>query len=265
MTNNYSLAIEYNGCQYRGWQKQPDVPSIQKQIEQALSHIANHEISTVCAGRTDAKVHATHQIIHFTSNAHRPLKSWVHGCNSFLPHDIRIKWAKQVPDSFNARFSAQERTYHYIMHTAEVAPALLTHQISRIPYALDVKQMQHASENLIGEHDFTSFRGRDCQSISPNRNVKSIEIIQKNEFVALKITANAFLQHMVRNIAGVLITIGTGKKPKTWAEQVLEAKTRGINNNTAPPEGLYLTGVKYPEELEIPNENLQHPLLQIFY
>lgn len=262
--NRYVLGIEYNGYSYHGWQRQHNLPTVQALTEKAISNVANHTINTWCAGRTDAQVHATQQVIHFDTTQHRPPTAWIRGSNSYLPNDIRILWAKQVSIDFNARFSAQKRSYHYIIANTTIAPALLAKNVTWYPYKLDIKYMQQAIQYLIGQHDFTSFRARNCQSKRTIRTITHMNILKKDDFICFTITANSFLHNMVRNILGMLLAIGRQKQPPIWAKQVLEAKRRSILHFTAPPHGLYLTGVEYPEKFNLPPLNLTHPLLQLF-
>lgn len=242
-----AVGIEYDGSRYHGWQKQIGLKTLQAQVELALSKVADEPIDVVCAGRTDSGVHATCQVIHFDTTAKRQEKAWVLGTNTFLPQDIRAYWVKTMPDDFHARFSAKARRYHYITFNALVRSALLHNYCSWYPQQLDIESMQTAAYDLIGEHDFTSYRASECQSKSPNRNVMELQVNKKANLILFDIKANAFLHHMVRNIVGVLLAIGSEKYPVSWAKEVLNAKDRRAGGVTAHPQGLYLVEVEYPK------------------
>ena len=248
----YALIAEYNGNCYSGWQRQQFVPSVQAKIEQALSSIANNKISVTCSGRTDAGVHALNQVIHFNTNVERPDIAWTLGVNSLLPDDICINWAAEMPEEFDARFSALSRTYQYIILNRRTRPGLLSGLVTWQCRELDESRMQEAAECFLGEHDFTSYRAIACQSKTPFRRVDAVTIQRFGDWVMLTVTANAFLHHMVRNIAGVLMEIGYGKQPVSWSEQVLLARDRTAAGATAPPDGLYLTHVNYPVDFDVP-------------
>ncbi|MFZ2289711.1 MAG: tRNA pseudouridine(38-40) synthase TruA [Halopseudomonas yangmingensis] len=248
-----AACIEYRGTAYRGWQRQqPGVASVQEAVEQALSRVANHPVQVSCAGRTDAGVHASSQVIHFDSNARRAPLNWIHGVNANLPADISMSWACVVPDSFHARFSAMARRYRYVIYNDPVRPAHLAHEVTWNYRPLDLARMQRAARALVGGHDFTSYRAIACQAKSPVKTVHHLELIRFGRFIVLDIRANAFLHHMVRNIAGVLMQIGTGERPEEWAAEVLAARDRRAGGLTAPAYGLYLVDVTYPEQYELP-------------
>jgi len=254
----YALCVEYTGAAYRGWQiqKEGGVSSIQEEVQVALSKIANAEISVVCAGRTDAGVSATYQIIHFDSPVQRAERAWVMGTNSHLPDDIAIQWAKLVPDHFHARFSAQERRYRYLIYSHPVKPAILPRGVTWTYKSLDIQRMKIAASYLVGEHDFTSYRAVACQAHSPIRTVKQLDVYSSGNLIILDVRANAFLHHMIRNFAGVLMKIGCGEADPVWAQQVLEAKDRRQGGVTAPPYGLYFIDACYPDEFELPKSKL---------
>jgi tRNA pseudouridine38-40 synthase len=239
------LSTEYSGTHYHGWQKQHGLVTIQGTLENALSKVANHTINVVCAGRTDVGVHALQQIIHFDTEANRKLDAWVLGVNSNLPPDIRVNSAQLVSDTFHARFSAIARRYRYIIYNHNVRPALYHNLVAWYINPLNANLMQEAAQYLIGEHDFSSFRSCDCQSKSPMRNVHAIKIQRKNKLVIIDIKANAFLQHMVRNIAGLLMAIGQGAYKPLWAQEVLKSCNRRVAAKTASASGLYLAKVYY--------------------
>lgn len=247
-----ALGIEYDGYGYKGWQRQALIPTVQFILEQAISYVANHEVITFCAGRTDAGVHSTGQVIHFETHSTRKISSWIYGVNRYLPSNIKVIWAKEVPDDFHARFSAINREYRYIILNSSIPSALLNNKVSIINQDLDANLMHIAAQNLLGEHDFTSFRAANCQSLTPNRNVISINIFREGKFVICTIKANAFLYHMVRNIIGSLIKVGTKEKEPTWIKWLLEQKNRSLAAPTAPAAGLYLTKVTYQEKYNIP-------------
>ena len=255
-----ALGIEYDGSQYHGWQAQTGLHTIQQVTERALSRVADGEIAVVCAGRTDTGVHATNQIIHFDCDKERTIRSWIHGANSYLPKDVCVKWGREMPDDFHARYSALSRRYRYIIYNAPIRPALFRSNVTWQYRQLEYRDMHEAGQYLIGENDFTSFRSVECQSNTPMRNVTKLQVTRTSDFVIIDIVANAFLHHMVRNIAGVLIAVGSGKKPVSWVGDVLAAKDRRLGAETAPPYGLYLVEVSYPSEFGV----IKNPLGPIF-
>lgn len=244
-----AMGLEYDGTAYYGWQRQCTLPSIQERVESALSRIANHAVSVQCAGRTDAGVHAMGQVIHFDSTAQRTVRAWILGGNNELPADIRVLWAKPVVEDFHARYSAVAREYRYSIYNHHVASALFHKRAMWCRYELDVERMQAAAFYLLGEHDFSSFRGSGCQSRSPCRRVTEIKITQGGNMVNITVKGNAFLLHMVRNIVGSLVLVGTGQKSSSWMQELLMAKDRRLAGVTAPAHGLYLVRVEYPQHL----------------
>ena len=247
-----ALAVEYDGSPFCGWQYQDHSPSVQETVEKALSKVANHFVRVTCAGRTDTGVHATEQIIHFDTEAVREDHQWVFGANANLPDSISILWARRVSDAFHARFSAIRRRYRYAILNRRIRPALLAHRVVWEYRPLDVARMLEAATYLIGEHDFSSYRALACQAKSPVRTLYQLDVKRQGELISLDLEANAFLHHMVRNIAGVLMTIGAGEQAPGWAKEVLERRDRTLGGVTAPAGGLYLTGVEYPDEFELP-------------
>lgn len=247
-----ALGIEYNGQGFHGWQAQPKVKTIQGTVQQALSKIANESIYLFCAGRTDANVHATGQVVHFDTHAKRHIDAWIWGTNTHLPPNVVVRWAKMVDYSFHARFTAIARRYRYIIFNHPIRPAMLCGRTTWHYYPLDVEKMNLAARYLIGENDFSSFRSAQCNSRTPMRNIKEIQVSRQGDFIYLDIEANAFLHHMVRNIAGVLMKIGADQASPDWMLEVLNAKSRKAAAETAPPEGLYLTQVRYPENYQFP-------------
>ncbi|MGI9229910.1 MAG: tRNA pseudouridine(38-40) synthase TruA [Gammaproteobacteria bacterium] len=248
----YAACVEYCGTHYSGWQRQSHADSIQAQVEAALSAVADHSVAVTCAGRTDAGVHASYQVIHFDSDAQRQARSWVFGGNSNLPADISLTWVQPVAERFHARFSALRRRYHYFILNRESRPALAHQYLSWEYRPLDSAEMATAAACLIGEHDFTSFRAAGCQAQSPIRYVYDLQVSRNGSLLQISIEANAFLQQMVRNIVGVLLAIGSGKQPASWAAEVLAARDRECAGVTAPASGLYLAGVEYPPEYALP-------------
>ncbi len=248
-----ALGIEYSGCHFKGFQKQLSAPNtVQAALERGISRVADEPLSLVCAGRTDAGVHATAQVIHFDSLAQRPLKAWVQGVNTHLPDDIRVLWAVDTGPDFHARFSAQSRTYRYVLYSSPVRSAILQRHVTWTSFALDEKAMTRAATYLLGEHDFSAFRAAQCQAHSPVREVQEIQFAATGPFLVLQIKANAFLHHMVRNIVGSLLEVGKGLKSETWIRQLLEGKDRTNAAATAPPHGLYLVKVEYSEVFGLP-------------
>jgi tRNA pseudouridine38-40 synthase len=234
------------------------VPTVQETLEKALSQIANEPVLVQCAGRTDAGVHASHQIVHFDSPVARNEKAWVSGVNTALPAGVAVRWAKPVEADFNARFSATARRYRYVILNSPARPSLLATGVTWQSRVLDEQAMHRSAQALLGEQDFSSYRAAACQSRTPMRNIHFIEVSRRGELVIIDIQANAFLQHMVRNIAGVLMDVGAGIQAEGWAEQVLLAKDRSVGAATAPPFGLYLVDVIYPKQFNLP-ANLPGP------
>lgn len=246
-----ALVVEYDGSRYHGWQAQTGLHTVQQSVELALSKVADSPVSVVCAGRTDTGVHATNQVIHFDCDKERAIRAWVHGGNSFLPKDIAFKWGKEMPEEFHARYSATSRRYQYVIYNGVVRPALLRSNVTWQYRQLDHRLMNQAAQSLLGENDFTSFRSVECQSKTPMRNIHQVQVSRKGNLLILDITANAFLHHMVRNIAGVLIAVGAGKQSVSWVEDVLKAKDRRMGAQTAPSYGLYLVQANYPSEFGV--------------
>jgi tRNA pseudouridine38-40 synthase len=253
--DRFVLGIEYDGSAYCGWQWQPNRRSIQNELEKALSKVADHPVSVICAGRTDAGVHALEQIVHFDTSATRSFDAWLLGGNSHLPNDIRILWVKPIPDDFHARYSALARLYRYVIHNRSVKSALQYNQATWSYRPLDAELMNSAAQCLVGNHDFSSFRAKGCQSLSPFRHMYFVDVSREKDKVNISICANAFLHHMVRNIAGVLMDIGAGKQSAEWTLELLAVKKREIAGVTAPPFGLYLESVYYPAHYGF----LKHP------
>ena len=246
--------IEYHGGHYHGWQAQPhlSVPTVQEALEAALQEIAGESVRTTCAGRTDTGVHGFAQVVHFDDPVGRSLKAWVMGTNRHLPADIRVHWAQEVGEAFHARFSATARRYRYIICNTSTRPALLHNLVTWYRHALDVELMNDAAETLLGEHDFSAFRAASCQASSPNRCVTACAVSRQGDYVVVDITANAFLHHMVRNIVGSLLAVGSQSASVEWFEMVLRSRDRTQAADTAPAEGLYLVSVGYPAAFGLP-------------
>jgi tRNA pseudouridine38-40 synthase len=255
--------IEYNGQPYNGWQSQPHegVDTVQDRLERALSQVATHSMRVHCAGRTDTGVHGFSQIIHFDAPIARSPKAWVMGGNANLPPNIRIHWAVPVNAEFHARFSAHSRRYRYLVANTPIRSALTLGQLTWHRRALDEQRMHLAAQSLLGEQDFSAFRAAGCQSSSPMRNVLSATVARCGERIILDISANAFLHHMVRNIAGSLMAVGDGRREPAWIAQLLQGRDRRQAAETAPACGLYLVDVGYPAHFHLPATPAGPPLL----
>lgn len=248
-----ALGIEYDGTAYSGWQYQSHADTVQGRLEAAASRVANATVEITCAGRTDAGVHATGQVVHFDTEAVRDRRSWALGINSNLPPDINVRWVREVPDEFHARYSAEARSYEYRILNRWVRPSLERHRAAWERVPLDSERMHAAGQALLGEHDFSGYRAVACQSRTPMRRVTHLEVMREGTHVVMRITANAFLHHMVRNIAGVLMAIGRGDQRTEWAAEVLAGRDRTLGGVTAPPQGLYFVNVQYPARWELPD------------
>lgn len=246
--------IEYNGSPYNGWQSQPHdgVLTVQDELERALTGVADAPVRVHCAGRTDTGVHGFSQVTHFDAPTTRSSKAWVMGGNANLPPDIRIHWAVPVADTFHARFSALSRRYRYVIANTPINPALLVGLVSWHRRPLDEATMHAAAQDLLGEQDFSAFRAAACQSSSPMRNVRSVAVSRRAGLVVIDICANAFLHHMVRNIAGALLAVGDGRQQAKWISRLLRGRDRTVAAETAPACGLYLVDVEYPTEFALP-------------
>lgn len=247
-----AAVVEYDGSVFCGWQRQRHCQSVQQQVEAALSMVAAEPVSVGCAGRTDTGVHGTNQVIHFDTLAQRKPRNWILGANANLPDTVRLHWVQQMPPSFHARFSAIARTYRYVIYNHPYRPALFNQGLTWERRSLQVERMRQAAACLPGEQDFSSFQAAGCQSNTPYRNVHYIEAWRKGDLVIVEIRANAFLHHMVRNIAGALIAVGCGERDPQWVAELLAARDRTQGEVTAPASGLYLVAVSYPEEFAIP-------------
>ena len=247
-----ALGIRYDGSAYHGWQSQDNLATVQHSLERAIARVANHPINLTCAGRTDAGVHATAQVVHFDTEAWRSEYSWVFGSNGNLASDISVLWAKIVDQQFHARFSATARRYRYVIFNQTVRPAILRHYVGWQHKPLDEQLMQLAANYLVGEHDFSAFRGSGCQMKSPVRTLHEITVKRHGRMVVIEVYANAFLLHMVRNIVGSLIAVGIRDKEPQWIQQVLASKDRQQGGVTIAANGLYLVHVQYPSHYQLP-------------
>jgi tRNA pseudouridine38-40 synthase len=251
--NRYAIGIEYDGSAYAGWQTQQSLRTVQGLVESALQSVAAGPVEVICAGRTDAGVHARCQVGHFDTHVSRPLRGWVLGANSELPRDVSVVWARPVPLHFHARYSAEARTYRYLILNRGSRSALAATRAACVYKELNHLRMAEAAAALCGHHDFSAFRSSECQSHSPIRRLERLSVERQGEWVFIEATANAFLHHMVRNIAGLLIAIGRGDAPPSWAREVLESRDRTRGAPTAPPEGLYFWDVRYPMAFGLPD------------
>ena len=255
----FAMGLEYDGSGFLGWQVQREGRTIQGCVEAAVSRIADHEVRVTCCGRTDTGVHAICQVVHFDSAAIRSERSWVLGVNSQLPAGISALWIRQLDETFHARFTAYSRRYRYLMLNRWIRPALDNSRISWCRRPLDADQMHRAAQQLRGEHDFTSFRALACQARHPVREIQRIEVSRSGNRVEIQVEANGFLYHMVRNIAGSLISIGAGEKPPEWLGEVLRARDRSLAAVTASPAGLYFVGARYPAQYDLPGGAVDFP------
>jgi len=252
MTARITLGIEFDGSCFLGWQTQPGGGTVQDALQAAISGIADEAVSVTCAGRTDRGVHGRGQVVHFDTAAQRPDSAWVRGVNAMLPEAVAVLWSCRVPADFHARYSALSRTYRYVLLNRPVRPALAARYAGwhHAPLALD--PMREAAAMLLGEHDFSAFRAAECQAKSPVRTLHALDIERRGECVIFTLRANAWLQHMVRNIVGMLVYVGAGRQPAQWATQLLESRDRSLAAPTFGPEGLYLDAVEYDARWNIP-------------
>ena len=248
-----ALGVQYDGAGFQGWQAQrSDRRTVQACLERALAQVANHPVKLICAGRTDSGVHATAQVTHFDTDAVRSERAWVLGGNAHLPPDVSLSWARAMPEDFHARFSALARRYRYLILNQPHRSALWQGRATWCYRPLDAARMHAAGQALVGEHDFSAFRAAECQARHPRRALHELTVRRQGAGLVLEVEANAFLQHMVRNIAGVLMAIGVGDRPVEWARAVLEGRDRTQAGVTAPAAGLYLLAVRYPERFGLP-------------
>ncbi len=256
-----ALGVSYRGQAYQGWQSQPGGRTVQDVVEAALQSFACEPVRTLCAGRTDAGVHAINQVVHIDTDLQRDLFSWVRGTNSFLPPDVAVQWCQPVDASFHARNSARGRRYCFVVLQSPVRPALEHGLVGWVFRPLDGPAMRSAAAHLIGEHDFSSFRAAACQSPTPVKTLRSIQISQRGAYWRFDFDANAFLHHMVRNILGCLIVVGSGRQAPAWMQEVLTARDRDAAAPTFAADGLYFVGPYYDAATGIPEHTPAHDWL----
>ena len=247
-----AACVEYDGTAFCGWQRLSHASTVQASVEQALSYVANEKIEAVCAGRTDSGVHASGQIIHFETKAERPLRGWLFGSNVKLPDGIALRWVQPVTEGFHARFSARSRRYRYVILNRWAKPAILKNKVAWYHHPLDAAAMHQAAQALVGEHDFSSFRASGCQAAHARRHLQSIAVSRLGEFIYIDVVANAFLHHMVRNIVGSLLEVGSGEQKLEWIAELLGERDRRLAGMTAAAAGLYFVYVEYPAEFGLP-------------
>lgn len=240
-----ALGLEYDGSGYSGWQSQPGGKTVQDVLERALGVIAGVPVRTVCAGRTDAGVHALVQVVHFDVVVDRPPTAWVRGVNAHLPADIAVRWASPVAEDFHARFSARARAYRYVLLNRRERPALQHGKLGWCHQPLDEAAMRAAAICLLGEHDFSSFRSAECQAKTPIKVLQDCQIARNGDQILFDLQASAFLHHMVRNLVGSLVYVGMGRRPVEWLAELLAARDRRLAAPTFMPDGLYFAGVEY--------------------
>jgi tRNA pseudouridine38-40 synthase len=249
----WAIGLSYRGTGYCGWQSQPDGNTVQDRLEHGLSTFAGKRVATICAGRTDAGVHALNQVVHFDAPVQREAFSWVRGTNSHLPRDIAVQWSQPVPADFHARYQARGRRYRYVLLQSAVRPSLEAGLVGWVFDPLQIDAIRNAAAVLIGEHDFSSFRSSECQAASPVKTLRSITIEQRGAYWRFEFDASAFLHHMVRNIMGCLLAVGSGRRPANWLEEVLAARDRDAAAPTFAADGLYFVGPYYDAHLRLPD------------
>jgi tRNA pseudouridine38-40 synthase len=249
-----ALGVAYSGSAYQGWQSQPSGLTIQDHLEAALSQFAATPTTAVCAGRTDAGVHALQQVVHVDTDIDRDPFSWVRGANRYLPRDIAVQWCVPVPPTFHARSSAQGRRYAYVVLEAAVRPALEHQRVGWVFQPLAAEPMRQAADMLIGEHDFSAFRSSQCQALSPVKTLRNIGIARHGAYWRFDFDGSAFLHHMIRNIMGCLIYIGQGREPPAWMQTVLASRNREVAAPTFSPDGLYFLGPYYDPVFGLPQQ-----------
>lgn len=257
----FALGLEYDGRRYSGWQSQPGGNTVQDRLETALAEIAGSRTAVVCAGRTDAGVHAIEQVVHFDTLVDRPLTAWVRGVNAKLPGDIAVRWACPVGDDFHARFAATGRRYRYVLINRRERPGLASGKVGWCHKPLDEELMRTAAACLLGEHDFSSFRSAECQAKSPVKLLRLCRIERLGDQFVFDLAANAFLHHMVRNLVGSLIYVGMGRRPPEWLATVLAARDRSLAAPTFMADGLYFVGADYEDKWGLPQIRQEHRII----
>jgi tRNA pseudouridine38-40 synthase len=260
-----AIGIQYDGASWQGWQTQPHGNTVQDRLQAALREFAQEGVIVHCAGRTDAGVHAIEQVAHFDTDIERPMQSWVRGVNTYLPPSIALSWAQPVGEAgdegtFHARFSALARTYHYYLYNTQVRSPLLRGRAGWVFRPLDTEAMHLAAQHLIGDHDFSAFRAAECQALSPIRTMEEIRVARSGDLIRISLTANAFLHHMVRNIVGSLIYVGTGNRPQAWIGELLAGRDRRQAAPTFMPDGLYLAKIDYDPIWQLPQPEIAAPI-----
>jgi tRNA pseudouridine38-40 synthase len=258
-----ALGLEYDGAAFCGWQTQPAGCAIQDVLEAALGRIHGAPVQTVVAGRTDAGVHALAQVVHFDAVNPRPDSAWIRGVNALLPSGVAVLWARQVDSRFHARYAALERSYRYVLLNHAVRPALLSGRVGWLHAWLDVGKMAAAAASLVGEHDFSAFRAAECQARSPVRQLRQASVTRRGDFILFEFSANAFLHHQVRNMVGALVWVGLGRRPPEWVGELLQSRDRSLAAATFPPDGLYLTQVRYDHVWGLPDPPGRVPIPHI--
>ncbi len=259
-----ALGVEYDGTDYVGWQRQKSGIGVQQRVEEAVTAVADEAVEVTCAGRTDAGVHASGQVAHFDTSVERSMRGWLLGINSNLPQDINVTFAAPVSDTFHARFSAVSRSYHYLILNRLVRSSLYRKRAWWIHEPLDVDMMNEAARHLLGEHDFSAFRAAGCQAATPVREIMALKVTRRDNWLQLAVTANAFVQHMVRNITGTLVAVGRGEERTGWVKDVLLSRDRKAAGVAAPAHGLTLAQVRYPEESGIPLANADTSAIKVY-
>jgi tRNA pseudouridine38-40 synthase len=257
--NRIAVGIEYDGSGFAGWQSQQSVRTVQQVLESALGAVAAEPVSLIAAGRTDAGVHARAQVAHFDTHAERSPRGWILGANTEAPPDVALSWVQPVPAHFHARYSATARVYRYLILNRTARSALYAARAAWVTRALDARAMAEAAALLVGEHDFSAFRSSECQAKSPVRRLTRLAVERRGDWIVIEAVANAFLHHMVRNIAGLLIAVGKGDERPGWARTVLEGRDRTRSAATAPAAGLCLWEVLYPAAFGLPAPPPQGP------
>jgi tRNA pseudouridine38-40 synthase len=255
------FGLQYDGAPWLGYQTQPHRQTVQDQLEAALNRFACQPLHTTCAGRTDAGVHALEQVIHFDTDLVREPFSWVRGTNAYLPPSIAVRWAREVPhhglidnQQFHARFSARVRCYHYVLYNHPIHSPILRGKAGWVFRPLDVERMQQGANYLLGNHDFSAFRAAQCQAKTPVKDMHQIEIERKGDMIVFTLRASAFLHHMVRNIVGSLIVVGTGNQRPEWMAELLAGRDRSKAAPTFMPDGLYLAHIAYEPQWDLPQQ-----------
>ncbi len=248
-----ALGVEYCGTAFRGWQSQTGGGTVQDALQSALQEIAGTPISVLCAGRTDAGVHATQQVVHFDAPVERPVTAWVRGVNSHLPDGVAVRWAMPVSDEFHARFSARGRRYRYLLLNRPQRPGLWQGRVGWFHWPLDLAAMQSGCERLLGEHDFSAFRAAECQAKSPIKTMTKASVRQFGAMFVFDFEASAFLHHMVRNLVGTLVYIGKGTHEPAWVDELLGMRDRTLAAPTFSPDGLYFRGPVYESQWGLPD------------